>query len=240
MRLLLLFLIPLLLFFISCQYFGGKKVNGNGQPGSEEFYISGFDGVKIGGPFDVYITQGNGYSVRLEADKNLIDYIQVEKDGNVLEINNRRGYNLRPKTDIKVFITAPQFNELSVAGSGSIRSQNKITGTKELNLNIGGSGDLVIEVNAPAIRSSIGGSGSVSLRGSTRAMSAHIGGSGEVHAFDLLSETAQINIAGSGDAEVFASQNLEVSIAGSGDVAYKGTPSINKRIAGSGAVRKIN
>ena len=66
-----------------------------------------------------------------------------------------------------------------------------------------------------------------------------INGSGEVHSFNLLSEATEVEINGSGNAEVFASKQLNVSISGSGDVQYKGSPVVNQSISGVGHIRKV-
>jgi hypothetical protein len=159
----------------------------------------------------------------------------------VLEIGSRDGYNLKPRAGIKVYVTTPRIEQLDIAGSGSIVAETKITNNTQLDINIGGSGDVTLaEVDAPEIHSEIAGSGSIRLKGKTQKFIAEIGGSGEVYAFDLLSETTKVKIAGSGDAEVFASKKLEVSIAGSGDVQYKGNPSVKQSKAGSGDIRKVN
>jgi len=236
------FTLSLILFtivFSSCHINGGRRITGNGTVTTQQRNISSFTGIRVGSSMKVFISQGTEHSIKVEADENLMEYIEIKKNGNTLEIDNKDGYNLKPKHTIKIHITAPEFYELSVAGSGGIKSKTKIS-TRDLKINIGGSGDVDVEVDAPEVTATIGGSGSISLRGTTRSLSTHIGGSGEVHAFQLLSEKASVNIGGSGDAEVFASKQLEISIAGSGDVAYKGTPAVNQRIAGSGDVRKIN
>ncbi len=57
-------------------------------------------------------------------------------------------------------------------------------------------------------------------------------------AFNLIAENADINISGSGNAEITANQLLKVKIAGSGNVYYKSNPVINLEVSGSGKVVK--
>jgi hypothetical protein len=59
-------------------------------------------------------------------------------------------------------------------------------------------------------------------------------------AFDLTCDTANINIDGSGDAEVTVDTELNIRITGSGDVLYKGNPSIDADIDGSGRIIDTN
>ena len=225
----------------SCRFTGGKRVTGNGNMASENRNLSGFSGIEIAGPFDVYLSQGTEYSVRIEGDQNLLEYVETEQHGDILEIGSRDGFNIRPKKSMKVYITAPRIEELEVAGSGSIVSQTAFSSPGRLKMTIAGSGDISLgEVDAPEIQGEIAGSGSITVKGTTRLFQAEIAGSGEIHAFNLLSETTDVEIAGSGDVEVFASKTLDVSIAGAGDVKYKGSPTVSQSKAGSGSVRKVD
>jgi hypothetical protein len=240
MRNILLTFVFFLLLFGACKYTGRKKVTGNHKIAVQQRNIEDFEGVDVAGPMKVYITQGSNYSVKIEAEENLMDYIETDLEGNTLEINFKRNYRIRSHKDIKVYITAPQFKDLQVAGSGGIWSQSRITHPDEINIDIAGSGDVVADLDAPRINTEIGGSGSTILKGATRDFKVEIAGSGEVRAFDLLSETVRLEIAGSGDAQVFASKQLDVEIAGSGDVIYKGAPAVKQSKAGSGSVRKAD
>jgi hypothetical protein len=177
--------------------------------------------------------------VKIEGDENLLEYIEIENQGDDLEIRTRRGYNLRPRTGIKVYVTAPSFDKLAVTGTGELKTQTKISNGKSMDVRVTGSGDMILNIDAPSINTRITGSGNIRINGGTRNFSTEVTGSGEVHAFDLLSESTDVEISGSGDVEVFASKQLKISISGSGDVKYKGNPSVNQSINGSGNVRKI-
>jgi hypothetical protein len=240
MREISLVFVLFILLFGACRFVGGKRITGNKKVVVQQRSMSGFEGVEVAGPIKVYITQGSDFSVKVEAEENLMDYIETDIEGNILEINFKRNYRIRSHKDIKVYVTAPQFTDLQVAGSGGIWSQSKITHPSEINIDIAGSGDVVADVDAPRINTEIGGSGSTILKGTTKDFRIEIAGSGEIRAFDLLSETVNLEIAGSGDAQVFASKQLDVEIAGSGDVVYKGSPVVKQSKAGSGSVRKVD
>lgn len=234
-----LFSALLLLCFTSCRFVGGKKVEGDGQRVTVNRSVGEFRGVEVRGGIDVVLVSGNSHSIRIEADQNLIDFIEVNNDDGTVEVSSRDGYNLRSQKGIKVYATAPAFESVSVSGSGDIRSEGKVTNTSALDLSIKGSGDIQLAIDAPRVATEISGSGSAKLEGQTREFEAEINGSGDVHAFGLLSEQAKVDIAGSGNAEVFASKQLNVEIKGAGDVAVKGGGAVSQRIMGSGSVRQV-
>lgn len=223
----------ILLLFSSC---GWRNVRGNGDLTTSNRSHRGFTGVKTAGSFDLYVTQGNEFEVKIEAEENLMKYILTEVHGNELEVKVKRGVNLRPRKDMKVYVTAPAFRELSIAGSGNIVSDNRLSYNGTMKFSIAGSGDIQItEVDAPEVKIKIAGSGSVEVNGSTRSAEYRISGSGDIRCSNLKSENASVHIAGSGGVWLFASQELDVHIAGGGDVYYRGNPpQVKKHIAGSG------
>lgn len=240
MKLAALLLIGFSLGISSCNFISDRRINGNGVSSSQERSVGDFHSIKASGSMDVILTQGPVNVLKIEADENLLQYIETRNDGGTVEIYTRDGYDLDAKSGFKVFATSPDYQEVTVSGSGKITSNGKITSADELNTGVSGSGDILIEVDAPSIRTHISGSGSSTIKGTTKDFSANISGSGNVHCYDLMSENTEIDIAGAGDAEVYASKSLDVDIAGAGDVRYKGNPTIKQSIAGSGNIKKVD
>lgn len=224
----------------SCFGFGGERVRGNGEINTEERALSDFDGVESYGSFDVYLTTGNNYSVKVEADDNLLHYIETDISGNKLRIRTARGYNLRPSSTMKVYVSAPKYSVVSSSGSGNVYGQAEIVSDDDLDVNISGSGNIDLDVKAAKVSADISGSGSITLDGEADAISSSIAGSGDIKAANLKTRDASVHIAGSGNADLQAEEKLDVEIAGSGDVRYAGDAKVNSHIAGSGSVRKID
>ncbi len=221
-------------------HIGGKKVRGNGVTSSQERNVGSFNRINVSGPIEVLITQSNTTSVKIEGDENLLKYVEVENDGGELNIQPKKRYNLRPRSALRVHISAPQYEFFGVAGSGKIKSLTQINNNNELRIDIAGSGTIELNIDVPSIDSEISGSGTVILNGTTRNFKNEINGSGDVRAFNLLSENTEVEIAGSGDAEVYASKQLNVKISGSGDVAFKGNPVVKQSTSGSGNIKKVD
>jgi hypothetical protein len=224
----------------SCFYFDGERVRGNGDVKTEERSLSDFNGIESHGSFDVYLTTDSSYSVKVEADENLLDYIVTEVDGRELEIRTRRGYSLRPSETVKVYVSAPRFRVVNSSGSGNVYGKNAILSDDDLEVGISGSGNIDLDVKAGKVSADIAGSGSITLDGEADAIRSSIAGSGDIKAANLRTREAKVHIAGSGNAALQATDKLDVEIAGSGDVRYSGEAKVNSHIAGSGSVRKID
>ena len=234
----LLFL--LIVSLSACQFSFNKTVEGNATIKKEAREISGFTGISVAGPFQLTVQQGNTFSVSVEADENLMPYIEIHQTGNNLEIKEKDGYNLRGTKGLRVTVLMPEINRLSIAGSGIIQTTSGIKNTGTIECTIAGSGKINAELDAPEIKVEIAGSGTANLSGQTRKMDISISGSGDCLSENLKTEDCDISIGGSGTAKVFASSSLDISIGGSGNVYYAGKPqNIKKSIGGSGKIQEL-
>ena len=217
---------------------GFRRVRGNGIAGSQQRTVGDFSKLEVSGPIDVVLAQG-APAVRVEADQDLLESIEVEQSGSTLRVHLRNNVNISSKPQMKVFVTGQNFRSVELTGSGDLVGRGRIRG-EELRVPLTGSGSVTLDVDMPRVRAQVTGSGDANLSGATRAFEGEINGSGNIAAFGLLAEDSKVEIHGSGDAAVFASKKLESDIAGSGDVEYKGTASVNQSVHGSGGVRKVN
>ena len=237
MKKLCLFIATIIVLY-SCNYIRGERVRGNGNLITQDRVVESFAGVKSSGSFDVYLTSGPQQIVRIEAEDNILPYIETRLDGDILSISTKDGIWLRPRRDMKIYITTPDLTSVQVNGSGNIISQNRINANDQLRLGISGSGDIKMDVQARGLSASIHGSGSVHLKGQATSFEGEIRGSGDIKAYDLKTSEARVDIGGSGSAEISAANKLDVDVAGSGDVRYRGTPNVSSNIKGSGSVTR--
>ena len=236
-KIVLMAAIPVL--FLSCRYVAGERIRGNGNLKMEERSPGAFKSVSSHGSFDVYVSSGT-QSVKVEAEENILPYIETYVDGSVLHVQSKDNVWLRPGRSIRIYVSLPDFESIRSYGSGDIIGQSKITNTSNLELIANGSANIKMDVDAPAIDAETNGSGDIDLKGSTKSCDGEIHGSGNIRAMDLKSENATIKIYGSGDADVYADAKLDVRVAGSGDVNYKGNAQVSSSIAGSGRIKKLD
>lgn len=240
MKSLAIFFLATLIIISSCGLVGGKSVPGNGNVTTSEKTVAAFREVEQKGSFDVYVSTGNGYTAKVEAEENLQQYVEVYVDNGKLIVKTKEGFWLRPKKGLKVYITAPSYTAIRSYGSGNIIGQNTLYDSSKITLSVSGSADIKAAVDAPEVESVIMGSGNANLSGQTKKFTGDVKGSGSINAFDLKAEEVKIDIAGSGNANIFASVKLDATVNGSGDVSYKGNaPQINSNMHGSGSLKKL-
>lgn len=235
--------ISLLLFIglsvLSCRVGVGEKIKGNGKITSETRDAGQFSRVEVRGGINVELVPGKP-SVRVEADENLLRHIITKEENGWLVIRTRNYVRLRSSKPIRVYVSAEEITAVNIAGSGSLTGRGKFSGADRLNIDVAGSGNVDLDVNTPTVNVDIAGSGNVQLAGETRDARVNITGSGNYQAEELLTETTDIDITGSGDARIHADLNLKADVLGSGNVYYRGKASVRSQTTGSGKVKPMN
>lgn len=208
----------------------------------EERKVSGFTEISISIAADVYLSQGDEEKLVLEGDEDALEKIETEVKGNTLRIKHEGTFHSGNIKKVKVYLTARDIEEISIAGSADLQAQTKIS-SENIELNVSGSGKIEIkELETDQIDASISGSGKINLAGTktVSSLDLSISGSGDLDAEKLEVQEAEITVSGSGSATVYVTEDLEVDISGSGRVYYKGSPVIDADISGSGKVKTID
>lgn len=219
----------------------GHRVKGNGHITTQSKPIGDIHGVELHNSFDVILTEGSPSNVKIEAEENLIQYIDLQVENGILNIRTKDDVWLRTNKPVKIYVTAPAFNRIINTGSGDITSDTRISNDTKLLINGTGSGDIELDVDAPEVDVKNTGSGNVKLAGETQKFSGNVTGSGDVRAMNLLAEEADARVTGSGNIDIYSSVKVTASITGSGDIRYKGGAQVvSSSKTGSGDLRKVD
>jgi len=234
----LLLSIPLLAFVLLLSSFlQSERITGNGDVKQEDRQAAKFKNIGTSGTFKVYITQGNTHSIRVEAESNLLPYIETRIDGDDLEVRVKKGYNIKPTKDVNIYVTLQEVRELAASGSGGFYSKGKLK-TDKLELGVSGSADADLDVTAQEMEVGVSGASNLKLKGSATKAEYSISGKADIQAFDFQADEVEIAISGSGNANVSAQKKLEIAVSGMGNIKYKGNPEIKQSVSGMGKIAK--
>jgi hypothetical protein len=219
-----------------------RQVN---DPNAQVRNVEAFHGVNVSGAIELFVSQGPRKVVVSASEKTYVDEIITEVKGGVLHIrfkSEKSWWSDQWNTTgrkYRAYVSAEQFNKISLAGSGNIRIEGLLK-ADNLEVQLSGSGNILGSVDAQSLEIRQSGSGNTNLSGSVRRVEFNCSGSGNMNCFDLNSEDCEVRISGSGNAEVSVSRELSASISGSGNIRYKGTGNlVRASTAGSGKIRKI-
>ena len=204
----------IIIIFIIKNNLTKNNIQGSGNIISESRELNNFTSIILLGSIDVNIKTSESNNCVVVADDNLIPYIKTEVVNNKLNISLNESYSSEEK--LVVNINTPNYDEVSLSGSGNIN----IFDFKKNNLSL-----------------NISGSGNITGNGEVETLVVKINGSGNLMSKEIKSKSATITINGSGDGEVFASDSISAKINGSGNIKYFGNPeNVDSIINGSGDI----
>lgn len=238
----LLVIAPIIaLVLMSCGFnvdFNGRRIRGSGDAKTETREVSNIERVSLEGEGDLTIIQGDEESLTVEADDNVLPYIETRMEGRELVLTIRRGFSINPRTRIRYTLKLKEVNRISVAGAGDVRADSLKVG--DLSMEIAGSGDMRIDkLEAEELEVKTSGSGNFNLKGKVNSQRITINGAGNYSALDLESAEADVTISGAGNVDLWVTGTLDVRVAGVGNVNYYGQPSVSQSITGGGSVKGL-
>jgi hypothetical protein len=224
-----------IMVFILCGCsWNNETITGDGQVSREERPVGNFEELSVAGSMDVYLSDGPVKDAIIEAESNLIPYLEFISNGKKLKVKFRDNVKINNKEAVNVYLATPDVQKISMVGSGQIVSQDTLASDHELSVHAVGSGNVHLMIDAPELSAELTGSGDMHLSGRVDKADINLMGSGDYNAKELISMENDVNIVGSGDAWLQGGDKLDVSILGSGDVHYSGNPVIESSILGSG------
>ena len=217
---------------------GETRIQGEKNIKKIRLPVQDFSQMIIGDDFTTTLIQGTEEFVEIETDANLIEYFDPKVKDEKLTLRIKDGYTLLPTEGVQITIGFKQLKKL-IAYSNINISSSKQLNLDTLHLEIHGSGDIAFDVKAQQLDLRINGSGKGHFKGTADQLKVAVIGSGDFRGEGLVSRNANINISGSGYANLKVTNHLEATMTGSGAIRYSGNPAtVNQRIAGSGRLLK--
>ena len=221
---------PFILF--SCR----MSQKGSGRITTETRNIAAFSSVDVAGSIDVEIMQGDKNEVVVEADDNILTYVETVSNNGVLSIRIKPNTNLRNFT-ARVRLTSPLYKNISAAASSEIIGKNYITSAEKITLKASSSADINIQIDAPVIYVDGSSSADITLAGKTKQLDANASSSSDLKLEELKAETVTANASSSSTINLFASVMLDARATSSADINYTGgVKNVQKKESSSGSV----
>lgn len=236
-----------------------SRIRGSGDVISEEREIDGVTGVKLATIGNLFIEIGDKEELVIEADDNILEYIETDVRRGILRIDNRSNTNLDPRRQIRYHLTVKELDKIVISSSGNIKAPDLearrfeidisssgdlemgVLETNDLEVNISSSGDIEIEeLHANTLEVDISSSGNLVIDGGkVEDQDISINSSGDYKARRLESQEARVRVSSSGNATVMVSDYLDAVTSSSGDINYYGNPDVDERSTSSGDIRRV-
>ncbi|WP_037499010.1 GIN domain-containing protein [Sphingomonas jaspsi] len=210
-------------------------------PGASRNYgVSGFDRIRVDGPFEVRLTTGVAPFAKASGKNSAaLDNVSVKVDGRTLIIRrDANAWGGYPGGSSGLVVVEVGTHDLSTAwlnGAGTL-AIDKVKGLS-FDLNVEGAG--VARINSVAVdqfRVSVSGSGTVRLAGKTLKASTFARGSVNIDAAGLSTKDAVVTAEGPSLIQLTATDTAKVNAFGVASVTLSGNPSCTLRVQGSASV----
>ncbi len=198
--------------------------------------VSPFDKLELEGPFEIMLIQGSEESVFIDAPSDVNKQIITKVEGSTLRIFSVKDF--RSKTKVLITVYFKNLRELDCSGAIDLTGMGPMKFETML-LDASGACKLKMELTASKLNVNISGAGNATFSGKVSSVNLDISGAGKYMASQLLAEDYDIDVSGTGNAEVNAAKQLHVDVSGTGNVRYTGDPKISKEISGTGQVSKM-
>jgi len=193
-----------------------QAIRGSGVAKTEQRTLAPFDRIDVAGAFDVTLVDGPNYRITVEADNDLLDAVGSDVIDNELRIGSLRSFVSR--STMKVTVESPPLRGLTCSGNAKVTAQ---------------------ALSGPAFAFTGSGSSTAKLGGKIDSLKITLAGAGRVDALDLAADAVEVEVLGSGTADVNAVKTLGLMVIGSGTLRYRGNPKISRTAIGRGRVEQI-
>lgn len=239
-----------------CNY-KGKIVGNEELIKRTQKVISDYTKISLNSSIDIVLTDGEVGNITMEAESNLIDFIDIENRSGILYVGLKKNTNISIRKKMVVYIPVDKLSSIRSSGSGDIYVKKDLdipdftfsnSGSGDIifkkvkagqfTINSSGSGDILVQnVKADNVNLRLSGSNDVKMEIDAATTKADISGSSDL----LLTGKTQnftVDISGSSDIKVdkFIAENVEVSVSGSGTIALFANQTISASVSGSGDI----
>lgn len=189
-------------------------VRGSGVAKVEKREVSGFKKIDTSGIINLEVTAQKDFSIEVETDDNLLQYVITEVKGDTLKIYTKQ--NISPRNKIHVVIAMPDLTGVDVSGVAKVTANNIKTDSFNLD---------------------ISGASKVELNGEANSLNIDASGASKIDAENLKVANANVDVSGASNITVNATEEVKADASGASKINYVGEPkNVVKKTSGASRV----
>ncbi|MBV6478967.1 MAG: hypothetical protein HGGPFJEG_01727 [Ignavibacteria bacterium] len=204
-----------------------QNLYGDGNVVKETKYVDAFEKIELNGIINLFIQQGDIQKVEIEADKNLIPYIEFKSGNNTLDISTRDKAEIKSSTKLKAYITLKNIESIELNSTGNLNTIGKLK-LKDIEIESNSIGNIIMDIDCNKLTLECNSIGNVTLTGNADIVDIEQNSIGNVKAFDLKADKLEIENNSTGNSEVYADREFSISLNGTGNITYSGNAIVRK------------
>ena len=210
------------------------------EAATRNFGVSGFDRIRIDGPFKVRLATGVApFAAATGGSPAALDSVVIDVQGRTLVVRSNRsswgGYPGEAKGPVEISIGTHDLSAAWLNGAGSL-AIDKARGLS-FDLSVQGAGSASIgSVAVDQLKVSISGTASASLAGTAPRLTAIVRGISILDSAGLVAKDATIGAQGPATVRLTVTNSAKVDAQGAATVELGGRPACTVKAAGSASV----
>lgn len=198
--------------------------------------VTPFSGIKVSGGIDVYLSQGDDYSLAVSAsEEKYRDNIKTEVKNEVLVVsynNDHFGRNYGDKK-LRVYVSFKTLESLEGSGASDIIINGTLAANSML-VKLSGASDIKGSVKITNLSLELSGASTVTINGTAQNLKVDGSGASDIKNYDLKVENCVAKLSGASDVRLTITNSISAHASGASTLYYEGNPD-KKDVATSGA-----
>jgi hypothetical protein len=219
-------LIGLSTLLFSCDNF--KQVIPNSSIVSSEYRVGSYSGIQIENAFNVEVTQViSDEKITVEANSNLLEYIEVFEKNDQLVIKIRKGVTINGTATLNVVVnTSQRLSTISAVGAAKLKLNDTIVGN-DIDVTISGASHVTGDFKCNTLNIYADGASDALLSGSATNIYINAEGACSIGSFDLAVTDTDLKLEGASKATLTIDGKIRLSANGASMLTYKGQATID-------------
>lgn len=207
---------------------------------TRNFGVSGFDRIRVDGPFRVRLATGVApFAIATASSSGALEGVAIEVQGRTLIVRANRsswgGYPGEAAGPVEVSIGTHELTAAWLNGSGTL-AIDKLRGLS-FDLSVMGSGAAsVAAAEVDQFKAAVSGTAAIGLAGRALKLTATVNGVSTLQATELSAKDATFNVSGPATVRATVTETARISARGPSSVELSGSPACTITAAGSANV----
>lgn len=226
------------LFTTSCVFQGGwhSGEKGNGIVVEDDREVTAnFTEIRASEGINVFVTQNSQYSIVVEADENIIDFIGTEINDESLRIHALENIGSATKN---VYVTLPNINSIKTSSGASLKTEGTLK-TKDLSIRATSGSSITAKTKANNAEIKATSGAYLTVKGTCKYLNVGATSGANIKTNDLVSTTCDAKATSGAMVKVHVTQNLNARATSGANISYKGDPKVQKSKSVSGVVSRF-
>ncbi|MEO5937888.1 MAG: DUF2807 domain-containing protein [Sphingomonas sp.] len=205
------------------------------------YTVTGFDRVRVEGPFDVRLTVANaGASAKASGEADMLANLDIAVQGTTLIVRkgaNGWGERGKPKgAALTITLVTSTLRTATVLGGGKLTATGRIRGQR-LDFQVNGTGSIDAQgIETDELYVGLVGAGNVALAGKSGRAQLQTNGSGTIMAIPLTVNDVIVRLDGTGETQVSARFTADLTSTGLGRIVVAGDAKCTTKAQAGGPI----